>query len=73
MTSTTRSSKMLFRLSWAVLCSWSGMETVLYCLNSDLFVAYLISILDVLFLEVAVSSSNSRGPGCLVHHSCSSA
>ena len=64
---------MLFRLSWAVLCSWSGIETVPYCLDSDLFVACLISILGVLFREMAVGSSISCGPSGLVHHSCSSA
>ena len=53
---------MLFRPSWAVLSSWSGIETVPYCPDSDLFVTCLISILDVLLLEVAVGSSNSRGP-----------
>ena len=72
-TSTTRSSKMLPRPSWAVLCSWSGIETIPYCPDSDLFVACLFSIPDVLFLEMAVGSSNSRGPSDLVHHSCSSA
>ena len=47
-TSTTRSWKMLFRPSWAVLCSWSGIETVPYCLGSGLSEACLILILDIL-------------------------
>ena len=72
-TSTNRSSKMLPRPSWAVPCSWSGIETVPYCLDSDLFSACLISNLDVLLLEMAVCSSNSCGPSDLVRHSCSSA
>ena len=45
--STTTSWKMLCRLLWAVLCSWSGIKTVPYCLDADLFVACLISILGV--------------------------
>ena len=49
-TSTSRSSKMPCRPSWAVLCSLSGIETVPYCLDSDVFVACLISIPDFLFL-----------------------
>ena len=71
--STTRSSKMLFRPSWAVVCSWNGIEIVPYCLDSVLFQACLMSIPDVLLLEMAVGSSNSRGPSGLVRHSCSSA
>ena len=42
---------MLFRLSWAVVCSWSGIETAPYCPDSDLFEECLIPILDVLFLQ----------------------
>ena len=68
-TSTTRSSRMLYSPWWAVLCSWSGIETVPYWLDSDLFEACLISIPDVLFLGMAVSSSSSRGPSGLVHNS----
>ena len=64
---------MLFRLSWAVLGSSSGIETVPYCLNSDLFEACLMLTLDVFFLKMAVGSSNSFGPSGLVRHSCSSA
>ena len=64
---------MLFRPSWAVLCYWSEIETVPYCLDSDLFVVCLISILDVLFLGKAIGSSDSRDPSGLLHHSCSSA
>ena len=64
---------MLFRLSWAALCSWSGIEIVPYCLHSYLFRACLILTLDVLFLEMAVGSLNSRGPSGLVRHSCGSA
>ena len=72
-TSTTRSLKMLPRPLWAVLCSSRGMETVLYCVDSDLFVARLILILDVLVLEMAVDSLGSCGPSGLVRHNCSSA
>ena len=43
---------MLFRPSWAVLCSLSGIKTVPYFFDSDIFEACLISILDVLFLEM---------------------
>ena len=66
-TPTTRSSKMIFRPSWDVLCSWSRIETVPYCLQTDLFEAFLISILDFVFLGMAVGSSNSHGPSGLVH------
>ena len=72
-TSTTRSSKMLFRPLWAVLCSWSGILIVSYCLDSHLFEVCLILVLDVLFLEMAVGSLKSRGPSGLVRHSRSSA
>ena len=64
---------MIFRPSWAVLCSWCGIEIVPYCLDSDLLMACLILTLDVLFLEMAVGSFNSREPSGLVRHSCSSA
>ena len=69
----TRSSKMPFRTSCAVHCSWSGVEIGPYCFDSDLFEACVILILDVLFLEMAVSSLNSPGPSSLVRHSRSSA
>ena len=72
-TSATRSSKMLFRPTWAVLCSWSVIEIVPYCLDSDLFAACLILTLDVLVLEMVVDSSDNRGPSALARHSCSNA
>ena len=65
-TSATESSKMLFRPTWAVLRSWSVIEIVPYCLDLDLFEACLILTLDVLFLEMVVNSSDSRGPSALV-------
>ena len=72
-TSTTRSPMMLPRPLWAVRCSWCGIETVPYCLDSDLFVVCLILIPDVPLLKMVVGSLDSRGPSGLVHHSCSSA
>ena len=71
--STTRSLKMLPRPLWAVPCSWSRIEAVPYCLDSNLFLASLILILDVLFLEMAVDSLDSREPSGLVPDNCSSA
>ena len=70
-TSAMRSSKMLSRPTWAVLCSWSVMEIVPYCLYSDIFEACLILTLDVPFLEMVVNSSDSRGPSVHARHSCS--
>ena len=51
----------------------AGSKMVPCCLGSDLFVACLILNFDFLFLEMAVGSSNSRGPSRFTHHSCSSA
>ena len=51
------------------LCSWSGIVTAPYRPDSDLFEACLISILDILFVEMAVGCSKSCGPSGLVHHS----
>ena len=73
MTSNTRSWEMLFRPSWADLCSLSVIKIVPYFPDSELFGACLILTLDNLFLEMAVGSSDSRGPSGLVRHSCSSA
>ena len=70
-TSATRSSKMLFRPTWAVLCSCSVIEIVPYCLDSDLFGACLFSTLDILFLRMAVGSFDSCGPSAFVRRSCS--
>ena len=72
-TSATRSSNKLFRPTWAVLCSWGVIEIVPYCLNPDLFAVCLILTLDVLFPEMVVRSSNSRGQCVLACHSCNNA
>ena len=58
---------------WAFLCTWSGIETVPYCLDSDLFAACLTLILDALVLGMAVDALDSRGLSGLVRHNCSSA
>ena len=72
-TSATKSSKMLFNPTWAVLCSWSVLKIVLYYLDLDLFEACLILILDVLSLPMVVDYSDTRGPNALARHSCSNA
>ena len=62
---------MLFRPTWAVLCSWTVNEIVPYCLDLDLVEACLSLTLDVLLLKMVVDSSDSRGPSALACHSCS--
>ena len=72
-TSTTRSLQMSPRLLWASLCFWTGIETVPYCLDSDLFAACSTLTLDALVLEMAVDALESRGWSALVRHNFSSA
>ena len=71
--SATGSFQMLFRPTWAVLCSLSVIEVLPYCLDVDLLEACLILTLDVFFSEMVVISSDSRGPSVLACHSCSKA
>ena len=72
-TSATRSSKMPLRPTRAVLCFWSVIQIVPYCLDSDLLEACLILTSDVFFLEMVVNPSHSRAPSVLAPHSCSNA
>ena len=51
---------MLFRPTWAALCSWSVIQIVPYCLDLDLFEASLTLTLNVLSLEMVVDSSEER-------------
>ena len=64
---------MLFRPTWAVLCSWSVIEIAPYCLISDFFEASPILTPNVLFLKTLVDSSDSRGPSAVACLGCSNA
>ena len=72
-TSASRSLNMLFRPTWAVLCSWRVTDIVTCCLDLYLFEACLILTVHVLFLWMVVDSYDNCAPSVLARHSCSNA